>query len=66
MAQVIVKTRARLVPPLVQPRSPEFPPGVKTVTFGVPEAEITAVVTAGVTVTKNAIVAVFVTALTPA
>jgi hypothetical protein len=41
---VIVKTRALLVPPLVQPRSLEFPPGVLTVTLADPVAEITAVV----------------------
>src|ERR1039457_4415974 len=41
---VTVKTRARLVPPLVHPTSPEFPLGVLTVTFAVPGAEITAVV----------------------
>jgi hypothetical protein len=32
------------VPPLVQPKSPEFPLGVLTVTLAVPGAEITAVV----------------------
>lgn len=41
---VIVRTRALLVPPLVQPRSPEFPLGVFTVTLAVPGAEITALV----------------------
>jgi hypothetical protein len=41
---VIVKTRARLVPPLAQPRSPEFPLGVLTVTLAVPGAEIKEVV----------------------
>jgi len=41
---VIVSTRALLVPPLVQPRSPEFPLGVFTVTLAVPGAEITALV----------------------
>jgi hypothetical protein len=40
----MVKMRAWLVPPLVQPRSPEFPLGVLTVTFAVPGEEITAVV----------------------
>ena len=33
-----------LVPPLVQPKSPEFPLGVLTVTLAVPGAEIKAVV----------------------
>lgn len=32
------------MPPLVQPKSPEFPLGVLTVTLAVPGAEITAVV----------------------
>jgi hypothetical protein len=41
---VIVRTRGLLVPPLEQPRSPEFPLGVLTVTFAVPGAGITAVV----------------------
>jgi len=41
---VIVKTREPLVPPLLQPRLPEFPLGVLTVTLVVPAAEITAVV----------------------
>jgi hypothetical protein len=41
---VIVNVRALLVPPLVQPTSPEFPLGVSTVTFAVPGAEITVVV----------------------
>jgi hypothetical protein len=40
----MVRTRASLVPPLVQPRSLEFPLGVLTFTLAVPEAEITAVV----------------------
>ncbi len=40
----MVNTRALLVPPLVQPTSPEFPPGVSTVMFAVPGAEITVVV----------------------
>lgn len=40
----MVRTRAPLVPPLVQPKSPEFPPGVLTVTLAVPAAEISAVV----------------------
>jgi len=44
VAYVIVKTRAWLLPPLVQPRLPEFPLGVLTVTLAVPAAEITAVV----------------------
>lgn len=33
-----------LVPPLLQPKSPELPLGVLTVTLAVPGAEITAVV----------------------
>ena len=41
---MIVKTRALLVPPLVHPRSPEFPLGVLTFTLAVPAADITAVV----------------------
>ena len=41
---VMVKLRAWLVPPLVQPRLPEFPLGVLTVTLAVPGAEIMAVV----------------------
>jgi hypothetical protein len=41
---VIVKTRLPLVPPLLQPKSPEFPLGVSTATSAVPGAEITAVV----------------------
>ena len=41
---MIVKTRALLVPPLEQPRSPEFPLGVLTFTLAVPGADITAVV----------------------
>ena len=40
----MVKGRAWLVPPLVQPRSPEFPLGVLTVALAVPGAEMTAVV----------------------
>ena len=40
----MVKTRARLAPPLVQPRSPEFPLGVLTVTLAVPRVEMVAVV----------------------
>jgi hypothetical protein len=40
----MVKTRELLVPPLVQPKSPEFPAGVLTVTFAVPGAEIAALV----------------------
>jgi hypothetical protein len=40
----MVKTRALLVPPLVQPKFPEFPLGVLTVTLAVPAAEITVVV----------------------
>jgi hypothetical protein len=40
----MVKTRALLVPPLLQPRFPEFPLGVLTFTLAVPVAEITAVV----------------------
>ena len=41
---MIVKTRALLVPPLLQPTLPEFPLGVLTVTLAVPGAEIKAVV----------------------
>ena len=40
----MVRTRAPLVPPLVQPKSPVFPLGVFTVTLAVPGAEITALV----------------------
>jgi len=40
----MVRTKALLVPPLVQPRSLEFPLGVLTFTLAVPGAEITAVV----------------------
>jgi hypothetical protein len=40
----MVKSRLPLVPPLVQPTSPEFPLGVLTVTLAVPGAEITEVV----------------------
>jgi hypothetical protein len=40
----MVRTIALLLPPLVQPKSPEFPPGVLTVTLAVPGAEITSVV----------------------
>ena len=40
----MVKMRALLVPPLLQPISPEFPLGVLTVTLAVPGAEIKAVV----------------------
>jgi hypothetical protein len=40
----MVKVSALLVPPLLQPKSPEFPLGVLTVTLAVPGAEITAVV----------------------
>jgi hypothetical protein len=40
----MVKTRGLLVPPLEQPRVPEVPPGVLTVTLVVPGPEITAVV----------------------
>jgi hypothetical protein len=40
----MVRTRAWLLPPLVQPRLPEFPLGVLTVTLVVPAAEIIAVV----------------------
>ena len=43
-AQVIVRTRVPLVPPLVQPRSPELPLGVLTATFAVPGPEINSVV----------------------
>jgi len=38
---VMVRVRAWLVPPLVQPRSEEFPPGVLMVTVAVPGPEIT-------------------------
>jgi hypothetical protein len=41
---VIVNVRALLVPPLVQPRLPELPLGVLTVTLAVPGAEIVSVV----------------------
>jgi hypothetical protein len=41
---VIVSWREPLVPPLEQPKSPEFPLGVWTVTAAVPGAEITEVV----------------------
>jgi hypothetical protein len=41
---VMVNSRALLVPPLVQPKSPEFPLGVSTVTVAVPGAAITVVV----------------------
>jgi hypothetical protein len=40
----MVKTSASLDPPLLHPRSPEFPLGVVTFTLAVPEAEINAVV----------------------
>src|ERR1700752_1731684 len=40
----MVRVNALLVPPLVQPRSPELPLGVLTVTFAVPAPEITSVV----------------------
>jgi hypothetical protein len=40
-AQLTVNTRTLLVPPLVQPTSPEFPLGVSTLTFTVPGPEIT-------------------------
>src|SRR5450631_2539291 len=40
----MVRTRAPLVPPLLQPRSPEVPLGVVTFTLAVPGAAITAVV----------------------
>jgi hypothetical protein len=40
----MVRTRGLLVPPLAQPKSPEFPLGVLTVTLAVPGAEITALV----------------------
>ena len=40
----MVSVSALLVPPLVQPRSPELPLGVLTVTLAVPEPEITSVV----------------------
>ncbi len=41
---VMVKARASLVPPLVQPRLPEFPLGVWMVTLAVPGPVMTAVV----------------------
>ena len=41
----MVSVSALLVPPLVQPRSPEFPLGVLTVTLAVPGPEIESVVT---------------------
>jgi hypothetical protein len=41
---VIASVRALLVPPLVQPTSPEFPLGVSTVTVAVPGAETAVVV----------------------
>lgn len=41
---MIVKTRVWLVPPLLQSRSEEFPPGVVMATLAVPGAEITALV----------------------
>lgn len=40
----MVSVRALLVPPLVQPRSPEFPLGVLTLTVAVPGPEIESVV----------------------
>ena len=40
----MVKTRALLVPPLLQPRLPVFPLGVLTFTVAVPVAEMTDVV----------------------
>lgn len=40
----MVKDRALLVPPLLQPKSPEVPLGVFTVTLAVPGAVIKAVV----------------------
>ena len=40
----MVNTRALLVPPLEQPRLPEFPLGVLTVTLTAPGAETKAVV----------------------
>jgi len=40
----MVRTRALLVPPLVQPAYAEFPLGVLTVTLAVPGAEICVVV----------------------
>ncbi len=41
---MIVKTRLPLVPPLLHPRSPEFPLGVLTETFAVPGPVINVVV----------------------
>ena len=46
---VIVSVRASLVPPLVQPRLPEFPLGVWMVTLAVPGPVMSAVVS----VTRN-------------
>lgn len=40
----MVSVSGLLVPPLIQPRSPEFPLGVLTATFAVPGPEITSVV----------------------
>ena len=51
---MIVKAKALLVPPLVQPKSPEVPLGVLTVTLTLPGAEITA----GVIVTCNCVLLV--------
>ena len=48
---MIVRTRALLVPPLVQPKSPEFPLVVLTVTLSVPGDEITS----SVSVTCNCV-----------
>jgi len=44
LAQFTVNTRTLLSPPLVQPKSPEFPLGVCTETFTDPGPEITPVV----------------------
>src|SRR5215470_19120613 len=41
--QFTVNTSTLLLPPLVQPRSPEFPLGVSTLTFTGPGPEITSV-----------------------
>jgi hypothetical protein len=41
---VMVRVRAWLVPPLVQPRLPEFPLGVLMVTLAVPGSVMSAVV----------------------
>lgn len=42
--QLTVNTSVLLVPPLVQPKLPEFPPGVNTFTFTGPGSEMMPVV----------------------